>query len=60
MKKPYFAHFLENQMSEEEANSINAGGKGGTKGGNGKTRKTEDTITTLKYPSDDDEDGTVS
>ena len=37
-KKPFFARFLENQMSEEKAQHVGSG-----------------TVTTYKYPSDDDE-----
>lgn len=48
-KKPFFAKFLENQMSENESSAV--------KGGTGEdTSKTTDTYQTLKYPSDS-EDG---
>lgn len=49
LKKPFFANFLENQLSNEEKNTV--------QGGDIITLKTADTIyMTLKYPSDH-EDG---
>ncbi|THF52747.1 microviridin/marinostatin family tricyclic proteinase inhibitor [Flavobacterium supellecticarium] len=48
LKKPFFANFLENQMSNEEKSSV--------QGGDIITLKTSDMYTTLKYPSDN-EDG---
>lgn len=49
LKKPFFANFLENQLSNDEKNSV--------QGGDIITLKTADTIyVTLKYPSDN-EDG---
>jgi len=49
LKKPFFANFLENQMSNEEKSTV--------QGGDIITLKTADTIyVTLKYPSDN-EDG---
>lgn len=48
LKKPFFANFLENQLSNEEKNTV--------QGGDIITLKTADTLQTLKYPSDN-EDG---
>ncbi|UUC44333.1 microviridin/marinostatin family tricyclic proteinase inhibitor [Flavobacterium cerinum] len=48
LKKPFFANFLENQLSNEEKNTV--------QGGDIITLKTEDMLHTLKYPSDN-EDG---
>ncbi len=44
MKKPFFANFLENQVTEKEIEQV----KGGLIPG-------EFPIVTMKYPSDDDE-----
>lgn len=47
-KKPFFANFLENQISKDEQNAIQ---------GNGVTTSTiSDSVQTMKYPSDS-EDG---
>ncbi len=46
-KKPFFAKFLENQISSEESSSLN-GGDGFI------TTRIKDVAITLKYPSDDD------
>ncbi|MBN9286154.1 MULTISPECIES: microviridin/marinostatin family tricyclic proteinase inhibitor [Flavobacterium] len=48
LKKPFFANFLENQLTNEEKNSV--------QGGDIITLKATDTLQTLKYPSDN-EDG---
>lgn len=72
-KKPFFANFLENQISKDEQNSI----QGGTitsrladnaqtmkypsdseEGPGGQTKPTMDIYETMKYPSDSDEAGT--
>jgi hypothetical protein len=46
-KKPFFAKFLENQITSEESSALN--------GGDGYTKPSKDLAVTLKYPSDDDE-----
>ena len=46
-KKPFFANFLENQISKDEQNSIQGGAV---------TSVLSDTAQTMKYPSDS-EDG---
>lgn len=46
MKKPFFANFLENQISKEETNSIQGGA----------TSPLRDNVQTMKYPSDSDAD----
>ncbi len=46
-KKPFFAKFLENQISSEESSALN--------GGDGFTKPVKDVAVTLKYPSDNDE-----
>ncbi len=46
-KKPFFANFLENQISKDEQNSIQGGAV---------TSVLSDTVQTMKYPSDS-EDG---
>jgi hypothetical protein len=50
---PFFARFLENQESLQVRTDVKAGGGGGGKGGGGGGPP----LVTLKYPSDDDEDG---
>lgn len=73
-KKPFFANFLENQISKDEQNTIQ--GSGGTTsaisdnvqtmkypsdsedGPGNSTKPTLDTYETMKYPSDSDESGT--
>lgn len=49
LKKPFFANFLENQLSQGESNEV----QGGTL-----TSILKDTAYTLKYPSDSDDDNT--
>lgn len=72
-KKPFFANFLESQLSEQETTSVQ-GGAVTTKpsdmvqtmkypsdsedGPGGSTKPTIDIVVTMKYPSDDDEAGT--
>jgi hypothetical protein len=46
-KKPFFAKFLENQVTSEESSALN--------GGDGFTKPVKDVAVTLKYPSDNDE-----
>ncbi len=46
-KKPFFAKFLENQVSSEESSALN--------GGDGYTQPLKDDAISKKYPSDDDE-----
>jgi len=48
-KTPFFAKFLENQISKE-AQNITTGGKPG------KGKKKDQDVVTMKFPSDDDED----
>ncbi len=73
-KKPFFANFLENQISKDEQNAIQ--GSGGTTnvisdnvqtmkypsdsedGPGNGTKPTLDIVETMKYPSDSDESGT--
>ncbi|MBP9793495.1 MAG: microviridin/marinostatin family tricyclic proteinase inhibitor [Flavobacterium sp.] len=73
-KKPFFAKFLENQISKDEQNAIQ--GSGGTTstisdtsqtmkypsdsedGPGNGTKPTLDILETMKYPSDSDESGT--
>ena len=52
MKKPFFAKFLENQISKKQSKEIKGGGNGV---GSGKTNKRDDSFTTMKFPSDTDE-----
>ena len=47
LKKPFFANFLENQMSKNEQNEIQGNG--------GATSPLKDVVYTMKYPSDSDE-----
>lgn len=50
-KKPFFANFLENQISKDEQNNI--------QGGIGVTSVLKDNVQTMKYPSDSDEAQTM-
>ncbi|MCL9804624.1 microviridin/marinostatin family tricyclic proteinase inhibitor [Flavobacterium amniphilum] len=74
LKKPFFASFLENQMSKEEANAVQGGAitsvlrdtvqtmkypSDGEEGPGGTTKPSADVYETMKYPSDSDEDGTA-
>jgi hypothetical protein len=72
-KKPFFANFLESQLSEQETTSVQ-GGTVTTKpydlvqtmkypsdseeGPGGSTKPAMDEVQTMKYPSDNDESGT--
>lgn len=66
LKKPFFANFLENQVSENELKKVNGGtdvvtlkfpsdGEDGP--GSEITSRLKDLHHTMKYPSDSDEDG---
>lgn len=71
-KKPFFANFLENQMSEQETSAVQGGADttkltdnvqtmkypSDSEDGPGGTKPTVDVLVTMKYPSDDDEAGT--
>jgi hypothetical protein len=45
LKKPFFANFLENQLSNEETSIVQGG----------ITNKLSDNVQTMKYPSDSEE-----
>ena len=45
LKKPFFANFLENQLSNEETNIVQGG----------VTNQLSDNVQTMKYPSDSEE-----
>lgn len=49
LKKPFFANFLENQLTQDESNTVQGG----------ITNPKFDSDNTLKYPSDSDEDVTM-
>ena len=72
-KKPFFANFLENQLSNQETTALQGGGtttslsdsaqtmkypSDGEDGPGGSTKPALDEAQTMKYPSDNDEDGT--
>lgn len=73
MKKPFFTNFLENQVSQKEANEIKAGSPMIVNGDNCYTMgnyqsngaveahnpNCEPVYVTLKYPSDSEDTGTV-
>jgi hypothetical protein len=73
MKKPFFSNFLENQVSQKEANEIKAGSPTIVHGdpcstmgaymSNGAIEahnpNCEPVYVTLKYPSDSEDTGTV-
>ncbi len=50
LKKPFFANFLENQISKDEQNSVQGG----------ITSVLTDSAQTMKYPSDSDEDSATT
>lgn len=64
-KKPFFAKFLENQMSEEASASVQGGTNtpvtmkypSDNEDSVPTTSKRTDIVVTMKYPSDDDEAG---
>ena len=73
LKKPFFANFLENQISKDEQNIVQGGATTSVLADNAQTMKypsdsedgpgnptkpTLDTAQTMKYPSDSDESGT--
>ena len=73
LKKPFFANFLENQMSKEEQGSLQGGGitsvladnaqtmkypSDSEEGPGNQTKPAADVSQTMKYPSDSDESGT--
>jgi hypothetical protein len=72
LKKPFFANFLENQISKDEQNAVQGGATTSVLSDNAQTMKypsdsedapgnptkpTLDTAQTMKYPSDSDESG---
>lgn len=66
LKKPFFANFLESQVTGEELQKVNGGTDAVTlkfpsdgEDGPGQiiTSRTNDLLQTMKYPSDSDEDG---
>jgi len=71
-KKPFFANFLENQLSNQETTALQGGATStlsdsaqtlkypsdSEDGPGGQTKPALDTVVTMKYPSDDDESGT--
>lgn len=72
-KKPFFANFLENQLSNQESTALQGGNvtkpsadsvvtlkypSDGEDGPGQPTKPALDTVVTMKYPSDDDESGT--
>lgn len=64
-KKPFFAKFLENQVSEESASVVQGGGgenvtmkyPSDSEDSNPTTKPSKDIYQTMKYPSDGDEGG---
>ena len=72
LKKPFFANFLENQISKEEQNILQGGATSvladgaqtmkypsdSEDGPGNQTKPALDTAQTMKYPSDSDESGT--
>jgi hypothetical protein len=74
LKKPFFANFLENQISKDEQNALQGGAitsilrdnvqtmkypSDSEEGPGGEvTKPVLDTAQTMKYPSDSDESGT--
>lgn len=62
-KKPFFAKFLENQVSEDAASAVQGGGNTTLKYPSDSedsyptTKPSKDVVVTMKYPSDDDEGG---
>ncbi|MEO8517103.1 MAG: microviridin/marinostatin family tricyclic proteinase inhibitor [Flavobacterium sp.] len=72
LKKPFFANFLENQISKDEQNIVQGGATTSVLSDNAQTMKYPsdsedssgvtkpiyDTAQTMKYPSDSDESGT--
>lgn len=71
-KKPFFANFLENQISKDEQNAVQGGATSvladsaqtmkypsdSEDGPGGQTKPSADIYETMKYPSDSDEAGT--
>lgn len=65
LKKPFFANFLESQVSEEELKKVNGGTdvvtlkfpSDGEDGPGHVTSPNKDLYQTMKYPSDGDEEG---
>ena len=73
-KKPFFANFLENQLSNQETTALQGGAattgvlsdsaqtmkypSDSEDGPGGSTKPALDVVVTMKYPSDDDESGT--
>ncbi len=65
LKKPFFANFLESQVSENELQKVNGGTDAvtlkfpsdGEDGPGSGTDRTKDVHQTMKYPSDNDEEG---
>ncbi|MGH2664295.1 microviridin/marinostatin family tricyclic proteinase inhibitor [Flavobacterium sp.] len=66
LKKPFFANFLENQISKEEQTTIQGSApmqtlkypSDGEDGPGNITKPAVDIAHTMKYPSDNDEAGT--
>ena len=70
LKKPFFANFLENQISKDEQNAVQGGATSvladsaqtmkypsdSEDGPGNPTKPIYDTAQTMKYPSDSDED----
>lgn len=65
LKKPFFANFLESQVPEKELEKINGGTdvvtlkfpSDGEDGPGQVTSRVKDLYQTMKYPSDNDEEG---
>lgn len=55
MKKPFFARFLENQLSQEEENNVKGAISIPRPKVTMKAPSDDDENVTMKYPSDDDE-----
>lgn len=60
LKKPFFANFLENQLSQEDTKGVSGGATSPTldviDGTSPVTKPVNDQNHTLKYPSDGDDD----
>lgn len=55
LKTPFFAHFLENQLSSEDENQVQGGTTTSRTADVITTDPTADLVQTLKYPSDQED-----
>lgn len=56
LKKPFFANFLENELTKEASNEVQGGVTSRIRDVE-TTKPIFDTVQTMKYPSDNDESG---